>query len=43
MDDSDGAERIEGDGGLEKTLSTLSTRKDDKEWKEGLEIMLNGS
>jgi hypothetical protein len=43
MDHSDGPERIESDGGIEKTLSTQSTRKDGNRWKEGLEIMLNGS
>ena len=28
MEDGDGAERTEGDGGVKKTLSTQSTRKD---------------
>jgi hypothetical protein len=35
MDHSDGAERIESDGGIEKTLSTLSTRKDDNRMEGG--------
>ena len=42
MEYSDGAERIKGNGGVEKTLSTRFTKEHGKRWKEGLEIMLNG-